>query len=113
MTRAKLLPALVCLIAATGPAAAASVCLRSYLIARTDRPDDSTILFTMRDHTVWRNHLPQPCTGLAAEPNGFTTMPTDPVTDEFCAGLVTIQLNSFKTVCRLGDFTRLPPAPHS
>ncbi len=115
MARTKLLlTCLACLSPVTGQAAASpSVCLRSYQIQSTKRPDDSTILFTMQGGTVWANHLPYPCTGLAADPNGFTYTPTDPGSDTICSNLVLIRLNTFQNVCSLGAFTRLSPAHHS
>ena len=84
-------------------ASAAPICLRSYLIYRTDIPDDQTILFTMQDRTVYRNTLTYPCTG-----RGFTYEPTNPATDEICSNLVTIRTNTSHNVCQLGAFTQLP-----
>ncbi len=102
---------LACLVPVTRQAAASpSVCLRSYQIRSTERPDDSTILFTTQGGTVWANHLPHPCTGLAADPNGFTYTPTDPGSDTICSNPVLIRLNTFQSVCSLGAFTRLNPA---
>ncbi len=107
---------LLCLAACqSGPrsrvASAAPICLRSYLIARTDIPDDRTILFTMADHTTYRNTLPFTCTGLRLDPRGFTYEPTNPGTDEICDNLVTIQTNTTHSSCQLGAFTRLPGTP--
>jgi hypothetical protein len=93
-----------------------SVCLASYNIDHTDIPDDSNILFTMRDHTVYRNHLDQPCFGLRNDTRGYTYEPTVPGSDEICSNLVIIHLNTFHNVCALGPFTKispLPAAPHA
>jgi hypothetical protein len=84
-----------------------STCIRDPDIAQTQRPDDNTILFLMRDHKVWKNTLPTRCFGLQHEPDGFTYQPTDPGTEELCSGQVTIRLNTFKTTCLLGNFTRM------
>ncbi len=86
---------------------AAPVCLASYLIDHTDIPDDSTILFTMRDHSVWKNRLDYPCIGLRNDTRGFTYEPTNPATDEICSNLVTIRLNTYGNVCPLGLFVRV------
>ncbi len=93
-----------------------SICLASYNIDHTDIPDDSNILFTMRDHTVYRNHLDQPCFGLRNDTRGYTYEPTVPGSDEICSNLVIIHLNTFHSVCALGPFTKIsPPAatPHA
>ena len=109
-----LLPlALLCLSAChanTGArtAQAAPICLASYQIERTDVTDDSDILFTMQNRTVYRNHLLYPCPGLKADTRGFTYEPTDPATDEICSNLVTIRLNTFQSVCQLATFVKLP-----
>ena len=84
-----------------------STCIFDRNIDHTDRPDDMTILFTMRDHKVWKNTLQVRCFGLHNEPDGFTYQPTDPGTEELCSNQVTIRLNSFRSFCQLGDFTRV------
>ena len=84
-----------------------STCIFDRDIARTDRPNDTTILFTMRDHTVWKNTLQVRCFGLHNEPDGFTYQPTDPGTEELCSNQVTIRLNFYRSFCQLGDFTRV------
>ncbi len=105
--------ALPCLAACQhGPqsrvASAPPVCIRSYDIVRTDIPDDSTILFVMRDRTVYKNSLPFVCGGLRLDTRGFTYEPTNPATDEICSNLVTIRTNTTGSVCELGAFARLP-----
>ena len=116
MARTKqLLTRLACTLACLLPVSrqangSPSVCLRSYQVRNTERPDDNTILFAMQGGTVWANHLPHPCIGLAADPNGFTYTPTDPGSDTICSDLMLIRLNTFHSVCTLGAFTRLNPA---
>ncbi len=92
---------------APGRTAGKSVCLAAYNIDHTDIPDDNTILFTMRDHTVWKNTLPYTCTGLKLDTRGYTYEPTNPGSDTICSNLVTIHLNTYHNVCELGDFTRV------
>lgn len=91
----------------------AQVCLASYMIDHTDIPDDSTILFTMRDHTVYRNHLDHPCFGLRLDTRGFTYEPTDPGSDTICSNLVLIRTNTDHLTCALGEFVKVggPPRP--
>ncbi len=96
----------------SGTAAAPPICLRSYQIDRTDIPDDSTILFTMLDRTVYKNTLPFSCSGLRLDTRGFTYQPTNPATDEICSNLVTIVTNTTHNVCELGAFTQLPGKGH-
>ena len=105
--------AILCLTALVAPSLAAAApdprntCIIDTNIDNTDRPNDTTILFTMRDHSVWKNTLPVRCFGLHNEPDGFTYQPTDPGTQELCSNQVTIRLNFNQTVCQLGDFTRV------
>ena len=105
------LPAIAaCLAVLASPALALagnSTCIVDRDIVQTTRPDDQTILFTLRDHSVWKNTLPTRCFGLHNEPDGFTFQPTDPGTGDLCSGQVTIKLNFSKSFCQLGDFTRV------
>lgn len=94
-------------------AAARPVCLASYNIDHTDIPNDSTILFTMRDRTVWKNTLTSPCFGLRLDTRGFTYTATDPGSDTICSNLVTIRTNTDHNVCLLGEFTKVSGPAHS
>ena len=92
---------------AVGRAApAAPACISNIRIDHTDIVDDSTIMFVMRDHSVYRNALPERCVGLRADPRGFTYSPTDN-SDELCSNLITIRLNTFGQICMLGVFVRV------
>jgi hypothetical protein len=91
---------------------AAPVCLASYNIDHTTIPDDSTILFYMRDRTVWKNTLTQPCFGLKLDSRGYTYEPTDPGSDTICSNLVTIHTNTDHNVCLLGAFTKVSAPAH-
>jgi hypothetical protein len=88
------------------PAASKTVCLPTYMIDRTTIPDDSTILFHMRDGKVWKNSLPYPCVGLKIQ-NGFAYVTS---IDEICSNLQTIRVLREQTVCMLGAFTPFEPA---
>jgi hypothetical protein len=91
--------------APTGTMAAAPICLPTYLIDHTHPVDDSTLLFTMRDGKVWKNTLLDPCVGLKIE-QGFTY---EVANDKICSNLQTIRVLRFGSICRLGDFTPVPP----
>jgi hypothetical protein len=88
-------------------AQAQPVCLASYNIDHTTVPNDSTIMFYMRDRTVWKNTLTSPCFGLALDNRGFTYSATDPGSDTICSNLVTIRTNTFHNICLLGPFTQV------
>ena len=85
----------------------APVCIASYDVDHTTVVDDHTILFSMRDHTVWQNTLISPCFGLALDTRGFTYTATDPGSDTICANLVTIRTNTNHNICELGSFTKV------
>lgn len=65
-----------------------TVCLQGYLIAHTDIPDDSTILFVMKDGAVWQNTLQYPCFGLKFQHSFKYATPTD----QICANKQTIRV---------------------
>jgi hypothetical protein len=77
------------------------VCLRAESIDHTEVADDSTILFITKDHKVWKNSLPFPCTSLKFE-GGFA-FATD--ADEICSNAQTIRVLRSGTFCELGQFT--------
>jgi len=112
------LPALLAGCNATMPgsvenANARPVCLASYQIENTTIPNDSTILFKMRDGSVWKNTLVSPCVGLRLDSRGFTYEATDPGSDTICSNLVTIRANTTHQVCLLGAFTPVSPPRHA
>ncbi len=110
LKRAAIALPLIATAAAAPPAP--PICLSTIRIDHTDVPDDSTILFTMRDGSVYRNHLPSRCTGLSLDTRGFTYAPI-PGSDEICSSLVTIRLNTTGAVCILGAFEKIKPARHA
>jgi hypothetical protein len=104
-TGMKCLLAVLAMVAAGG-AQAAPVCLQSYRIDHTDVPDDSTILFTMLDHSVYRAHIVNHCIGLRNDPRGFTYEPI-PGSNEICENLLTIRLNSYGSFCMVGKIEKI------
>jgi hypothetical protein len=87
---------------------AADRCIPGERIDHTTVLDDQTILFVMRDHTVFRNRFPVRCLGLKNEARGFTYAPTDPGTEELCSNQMTIRLNTSRSVCQIGAFEKMP-----
>jgi hypothetical protein len=88
-------------------AMAAPSCIYTRDIDSTQTPDDLTILFHMRDKTIYRNALPARCNGLAMDSGGFSYVAA-PGLDQICATETTIRLNANGIVCQLGAFTKLP-----
>src|SRR2546430_10496165 len=82
--------ALFCLLVLTAPAAVAEgmVCLPLNQIDHTQVVDDQTILFHMRDRTVYRNVLPAKCSGLKFE-DGFSYTSS---TDQLCSNVEIIRV---------------------
>ena len=103
--RAAVASALAAFMVATS-ATAAPVCLQSYLIQNTSIPDTHTILFHMKDGTVWRNTLRNSCPDLKWY--GFEYVVHGP--DEICDNLLSIRVIHTNETCLLGLFTREPPA---
>lgn len=80
-------------------------CLNVARIYRTETPDDSTILFHMRDGAVWKNELTNPCYGLRMQ-GGFGFMSA---LDRVCdLDLIQI-LGPSRSVCGLGRFEAYEP----
>lgn len=90
--------------ASIAPAAAGPVCLDVYYIANTHVVDANTILFKMRNGTVWRNTLRSRCPGLLFD--GFTYTLHD---EELCGDLQSIRVLRSNEVCLLGKFTKEVP----
>ena len=96
--------------AADSPASP-EICLSSRNILSTHAVDDSTILFTMNDGTVWKNTLRAPCRQLAFR-DSFTY---DDFGGTICANLQRIRvldsatgtatLRNLGPYCQLGAFT--------
>ncbi len=103
---ARLLCAAMLLAPGLAEAAAPAVCISSIRIDHTEVVDDGTILFHMRDRSIYRNVLAQSCFGLKNDFKGFTYSPTDN-SDELCSNLVIIRTNTFGSICELGAFVRV------
>jgi hypothetical protein len=88
-----------------------SVCIRTMDIDHTEIPDDSTILFYMHHHKVWKNTLISRCVALKNNTRGFTYSPTIPGSNEICSNLFTIRVNDTGETCLPGEFTPVEPAP--
>lgn len=107
MKKIMLMLALAAGSAAIQPALADSpVCIEGYNIQDTDRPNDHTVVFHMKDGSTYVNNTVGSCPGLAADPEGFTFSPTDPGSDQYCSNLVTIRLNTTREECLLGAFVK-------
>ena len=84
--------------------AAKTVCLPAYQIDHTQVLHDSTILFYMRNHKVWKNTPINQCTTLSTSSKGFSYEPTSPGSDEICSNLLTIVVNDSHETCMMGEF---------
>lgn len=90
----------------------ASVCLYTYLINDTETPDESTIIFRMKDGKSWTNKLPRRCPGLRF--HGFSYVVRG--NNEICGNLQSIRVLETGNVCLLGPFVpseTKPPATGS
>ena len=81
------------------------VCLPVERIDHVDVPEDRTMLFVMKDRTVWRNELADVCPGLHFD--GFAHAPT---VNLVCGNKQTIGVLRSGATCALGAFLLLPPA---
>jgi hypothetical protein len=84
----------------------AKVCIHTRQIVNDTSPDARTILFTMRDGSVWRNSLQSACPDLKF--NGFRW--TVRFSDEVCDNDQSITVLQSGQVCQLGRFTQVTPA---
>jgi hypothetical protein len=81
-----------------------TVCLVPDEIKFTQTKDAKTILFTMRDGTVWQNTLAASCPSLTAHGSAWSH---DVRANRICANQQQITLLETGQVCRLGTFTRV------
>lgn len=84
-----------------------TTCLFVPDIRQTQIVDDNTIIYHMRDHSEYRVNMLARCYGLKHEPDGYTFQQDALDTENLCANQATIRLNSFRSICQLGDFTRI------
>jgi len=107
MVRYVVLAALLGLVPA-GARANAPVCIATYRINHTDVPDDTAIVITMNDRSVYRAKVQGNCVGLSTDTRGYTWEP-NPGTNEICANLFTIRLNTTHAICLMGDIVMIKP----
>jgi hypothetical protein len=86
------------------PAVAAPVCLDTYYISSTHVVDAKTILFKMKNGTVWRNTLRSSCPGLLFDGYSYVLHGTD-----LCGDMQSIRVLSTDEICLLGKFTKEAP----
>ncbi len=84
-----------------------SQCLFVPDIRETQIIDDNTVIYHMRDHSQYRVNMQVRCFGLKNEPDGYTFIQDSLGTEQLCANQATIRLNSLRSICQLGDFTRI------
>ena len=98
-----------CTVPAPPAPAGQNLCIDSYRIDHTEVPDDSQILFYMRDRSIYRAKMQGPCSGLSFDTRGFTYEPI-PGNDEICSNVLTIRLNTTHAVCMVGAITQIKPS---
>ncbi len=76
-------------------------------IRETQIVDDNTLIYHMRDHAQYRVNMLTSCFGLKQEPDGYTFVQDSLETEQLCANQATIRLNSLRSICQLGNFTRI------
>jgi len=84
------------------------VCIATYRINHTDVPDDTAILITMNDRSVYRAKVLGDCVGLSTDTRGYTWEPNSG-TNEICANLFTIRLNTTHAFCMMGAIEMIKP----
>jgi hypothetical protein len=81
--------------------AAGPACLQASAVSSTGVIDDRTILFHMRNGTVWKNTLRESCPNLKFR-RGFSEIVRS---DEICANKQIISVLGTQNPCQLGEFT--------
>jgi hypothetical protein len=90
------------------PALAAPVCLDTYRIQNTTIPNAHTIVFHMKDGSVWRNALRNACPDLKFW--GFVYVDRGSL-NQICGNQDAIKVINTGEICLLGSFTRETPVP--
>src|ERR1051326_5436068 len=91
------------MLGAPTPVVAAPVCLYTYRIENTTIPNARTIVFHMKDGSVWRNALKNACPDLKFW--GFVYVDRGSL-NRICENLDTVRVINSGEVCMLGPFTR-------
>jgi hypothetical protein len=112
--KAKLLLCVLALTVATvadaAPDNSSPKCLMASLVDGTGVIDENTVIFRMKDGTVWKNTLRQSCPNLKFA-QGFSEVIRS---DEICANQQIIHVLGTGNVCQLGAFSRAtPPKPQT
>ena len=81
------------------------VCFKTTDIDTTHSDNDKTIMFRMRDGSMWRNDLKGNCSGLRFYGFAYTLSGTN----EVCGNLQSIRVLKTGSVCVLGPFTQVKP----
>ena len=81
-----------------------NVCLNVTEIRSSQAVDNRTIVYRMKDGSVWRNTLATPCPDLVSQAAGAYSQELH--TDYLCANTQQITVKT-GMVCRLGAFTRV------
>jgi len=88
----------------------ANHCLSEHNISSTSTPNSHTIVFHMRDGSVWKNTLRNNCSGLRQD--GFVHVNFGAA--EYCGNKEIIRTVTTGSTCALGNFTQVKAAhPHS
>lgn len=106
MRKFAMLTGLAVVLAASVPAEA-GVCLQFTRIGTTKAIDPHTILFRMKDGTVWRNTLRSACPGAMSGGISYFLQ-----TDDICENAQVIHVLDTGESCLLGSFTKDAPAHH-
>lgn len=100
---------LLLLLSAPAPPATqagqAPVCLRALDVDHTRVPNEHTILFFMKDGSVWGTSLRTDCPELKF--NGFDYGVTPP--DNICANMQTIHVLKSGAICEIGPLVPATP----
>jgi hypothetical protein len=80
-----------------------TVCLDPQDIRGTQAINARTLLFHMRDGTVWKNTLAAPCPQMMSHSGGFSQTVH---ADRICSNQQTFTILDTGEVCRLGTFSR-------
>ena len=104
------LAAILAMGSGLAPALAAPVCLDTYRIQNTTVPNARTIMFHMKDGSVWRNALKNACPDLRFW--GFVYVDRGSL-NQICSNQDSVKVINTGEICMLGSFTREPPVPHA
>ncbi len=83
---------------------ARGVCLNTTQLMSTQATNSRTIIFRMKDGSVWRNDLARPCPDLVGHRGGLSQLVH---VDTICANVQEFEVSATGMVCRLGEFTQV------